>query len=110
MLGVYGKVDVVAPTSAPMLAMVARPTVHINFENLQRVREDSTSARLIKNPGPKIFENSAGATLHKCQKLEALCHVMPDFDRELSSEVKDQVFRCCPIIKFARDVYACLTI
>lgn len=77
----------------------------------QRVRKDSTGARLIKNPGPKIFENPASAALHQCQKLlEAICHVMPDFDRELSCEVKDQVFRRCPIIKFARDVYACPTV
>ena len=110
MLGVYGKVDVVAPTSAPMLAMVARPTVHVNLENRQRVGKDLTGARLIKNSGPKIFENSASATLHKCQKLEALYQVMPDFDRELSCEVKDQIFRRCPIVKFALNVYACPTI
>ncbi len=72
--------------------------------------KDSTGAGLIKNPGPKIFENPAGATLHQRQKLETLCHVMSHFDCELSCKVKDQVFGRCPIVKFARDVYACSTV
>ena len=83
--------------------------MHVNPERPMG-KKDSTSARLINNPWPKIFENSASATLHQCQNLEALCHVMSDFDRELSCEVKDQVFRRCPIVKFARDVYACDTV
>ena len=30
-----------------------------------------------------------------------------DFNRELSSKVKDQILWRSPIIKFTRDVYAC---
>ena len=83
---------------------------HVNLEKPQWVRKYSTSARLIKNPGPKIFENSAGATLYQSQKQKKLCHEMPDFDRELSCEVKNQVFRRCPIVKLAGNVYAYPTI
>ena len=45
-----------------------------------------------------------------CQNLEALCYMMSDFDRELSCEIKNQVFRRCPIVKFASEVYACDTV
>ena len=62
MFWVYGNVDVVAPTSAPMLEIVASPErCHLGTEHAPNCQ--LTSARLVEDPRTEVFKDPASSSL-----------------------------------------------